>query len=68
MGKSAIAVGIVLITFGIWLLFTILSSNAPWFVLIYPLAAIGIGIALIILYKQEDIIEQRKDLNKKKSK
>lgn len=67
MGKSAIAIGIILIIFGIWLFFTVWSSDEPIWVLLYPLFSIGIGIALIILYRQEDIIEERKDLKSKKS-
>lgn len=68
MGKGAIWIGMILVIFGIWLFFVILYSNAPILVLIYPLLSIGIGIALIVLYKEEDKIEQRKDLNKKKAK
>jgi hypothetical protein len=67
MGKGAIAIGIICILFGIWLIYTMISSNTPIWVLIYPRLAIGIGIALIILYKEEDIIEERKDLKSKKS-
>ena len=67
MGKSAILVGIFLILFGIWLGFKILSSNAPLWILTYSLISIGLGIALIILYKSEDKIEQRKDIKTKKS-
>lgn len=68
MGKGAIWIGAALILFGIWLLFELLSSNVPILIMIYPLASIGIGIALIILYKEEDKIEERKDLKSKKSK
>lgn len=72
MGKGAIWIGMVFIVFGIWLGFKILSSDVAnteliW-VLIYPLFSIGIGIALIIFYKEEGKIEQRKDLKEKKSK
>ena len=65
MGKGAIGIGIICILFGIWLGYTLLSSNTSIFVFIYPLASIGIGIALIILYKEEDKIEQRRDLKAK---
>ncbi len=69
MGKGAIFIGIALILLGIWGVFKILSSNASngeliW-ILIYPLFSIGIGIALIIFYKAEDKIEERKDVKKK---
>ena len=67
MGKGAIWIGAALILFGIWLLFKLLSSNVPILILIYPIASIGIGIALIMLYKEEDKIEERKDLKPKKS-
>jgi len=68
MGKSAIFIGIALILLGIFGVFKILSSNTSIFILIYPLLSIGIGIALIIFYKEEDKIEERKDLKKKKLK
>jgi len=68
MGKGAIWIGIASIIFGIWLFFKIIYSNVPYLILIYPIAAIGIGIALIVLYKEEDKIEERKDLKSKKSK
>ncbi len=72
MGKGAIWIGMAFIVFGIWLCFKILSSDISdseliW-ILIYPLFSIGIGIALIIFYKEEGKIEQRKDLKEKKSK
>ncbi len=68
MGKGAIWIGMVFIVFGIWLGFKILSSNVSIFILIYPLLSVGIGIALIVFYKEEEKIEQRKDLKEEKSK
>jgi len=68
MGKGAIFIGIALILLGIFGVFKILSSSTSIFILIYPLLSIGIGTALIIFYKEEDKIEERKDLKKKKSK
>jgi len=68
MGKGAILIGIGLIIFGIWLSSEVFLEEAPIWVLIYPLISIGIGIAMIILYKEEDKIEERKDLKHSKSK
>ena len=63
MGKGAIFIGILFILVGAFGVFKVLSTNTPIWVLFYPLIGIGIGIALIILYKAEDKIEERKDLN-----
>ncbi len=68
MAKGAIWIGIGLIILGVWGFFKIFSSDIPVLVLIYPLFSIGIGIALIIFYKEEDKIEERKDLKAKKPK
>jgi len=65
MGKGAIFIGMAFIIFGIWLTYIVLTGSAPIWVLIYPLISIGIGIALIILYDQENKIEQRKDIKTK---
>jgi xanthine/uracil/vitamin C permease (AzgA family) len=71
MGKGAIFVGIIIILLSLILMAAILTSDVPYGVLIYPLVGIGIGIALIVFWKEEDIIEERKDktknLNKTKS-
>jgi branched-subunit amino acid permease len=67
MGKGAIFIGILLVLVSIWGAFKVLTTNTPILVLIYPLVGIGIGIALIVLYKEESKIEQRKDLKSKKS-
>ena len=68
MAKGAILIGAGLVLFGIWLLFQILSSDTHLLLLLYPLFSIGIGIALIVLNKEEGKIEERKDLKSKKSK
>ena len=65
MGKGAILIGIVLILIGIWGCFKVLSSDETIWILIYPLFSIGIGLALIIFYKEEGKIEGRKDIKKK---
>ena len=54
MGIGAILIGIGFILFGIFLVSLIITAGAPVFVLIYALIAIGIGIALIVLNKEED--------------
>ena len=68
MGKGAIWIGIALILVGAWGIFKTLSSQTPIWVLIYPLFSIGIGIALVVFYKEEGKIEVRKDIKKGKSK
>ena len=65
MGKGAIAIGIVFILFGIFL-FAVSKFNIV--AVIYGTVSIILGIALIVLYKEEDKVEQRKDINKRKSK
>ena len=62
MGKGAIALGIALIIFGLALFIFI-----PIVGLIYGSISIIIGIALMIFWKEEDIVEQRKDLKPKKT-
>ena len=68
MGKGAIWIGVALTLLGAWGIFKTLSTETPIGVLIYPLFSIGIGIALMIFYKEEGKIEERKDIKKKKSK
>ncbi len=63
MGKGAIAIGAILIVFGIFL---ILLSNFNVVGLIYGLLAIAIGIGLIVFWREESKIEERKDLKSKK--
>ena len=67
MGKGAVFIGILLILVGAWGAFKVLSTSTPFWVLFYPLMGIGIGIAMIILFRAEDKIEERKDLKSKKS-
>ena len=52
--------GVVLALFGVWLAFNI--TNEPLWVYIYPVGIILMGIALIIYWRSEDIVEQRKDI------
>ncbi len=68
MGKGAIWMGIAFILFGLWLAYEIILDETSLWILLYPLLSIGIGIGLIVLYKEEDIIEKRKDLKEKKTK
>ncbi|MFC1685463.1 hypothetical protein ACFLZZ_00390 [Nanoarchaeota archaeon] len=68
MGKIAIGSGIIIIFLGLWLLIALISDNAPLIALIWPLVFIGTGMGLIILYKEEDKIERRKDLKERRTK
>jgi len=68
MAKGAILIGIGLIIVGVWGFFRIFSSEAHILFTLYPLFSIGIGIALVVLNKEEDKIEERKDLKARKSK
>jgi uncharacterized membrane protein YiaA len=69
MSKGAIVVGVAIIILGIWIsLEVIADTEAPIFILIYPIIMIGLGIAMIILNKEEDKVEQRKDIKTKKPK
>ncbi len=65
MGKGAIAIGIICIILGAWIIFKIFSSNTPLWVAVYPLILIILGIGLIIFFKEEEKVEQRKDIKKK---
>jgi len=65
MAKGAIPIGILFVLFGSFLL---LVTNFNPVGLIYGIIAIILGIALIAFHKEEDIIEQRKDLKPKKHK
>jgi predicted tellurium resistance membrane protein TerC len=62
MGKEIIILGIILVLFGTFLL--IITKFHP-VGLIYGTILIVIGLALILLNKEEDRIEQRKDINTK---
>ncbi len=68
MGKGAIVIGALLILVSAFGFFKILAAEISLFVLIYPLVGVVVGIAMIILYKEEDKIEERKDLKSLKSK
>jgi len=62
MTKSAIITGVLLVVFGIWLFFKILSGlEQIWWFYIYPIVIILIGVALMVFWKSEDRIEERKD-------
>ena len=61
MTKSAIYTGIGLVIFGIWLFFKILGSQEGGWLFIYPILIIAGGIAMMVLWKSEDIIEKRRD-------
>jgi len=65
MAKGAIYFGMILILFGIFLLFI---AKFHIVAIIYGSIAIIIGLALIIFHNLEDKIEQRKDINIKKNK
>jgi type IV secretory pathway VirB3-like protein len=62
MSKIKTAVGIVLIIIGIVLLF--ISSST----IILGILSIILGVGFIIFRKDENIIEEREDLNKRKAK
>ncbi|MBT3397391.1 hypothetical protein HOA55_00080 [archaeon] len=61
MAKSAIYLGIAWLIFAAWLFYV----SRSWIALGVNAA---IGIALILLHKEEDKIEERKDINKPKAK
>ena len=68
MSKSAIAVGIILTLLGLWISLKIITSDeTPLLVIIYPAIMIALGIAMIILNKEESKVEQRKDINTKEA-
>ncbi len=67
MTKEIIVIGTAITVLGIWLSLEVIASNeTPLFVLIYTLIITALGIAMIILNKEEGKIEQRKDLKPKK--
>ena len=59
MGKGAIILGAIIILIGIGFLFVSIISAVIFIIM---------GLALIIFWNEENKIEQRKDLNKKKGK
>ena len=69
MGKGAIWIGGVLILFGIYLSYKVLTSpETPNWILIHISIITLIGVGLIVFFRAEDKIEQRKDINNKKDK
>ena len=64
MGKGAIIIGASCLFVGLLIVFGILISEASNWFIFHPvlLMLIGIGIALIVFYRAESEIEQRKDL------
>ena len=68
MSKGVIVTGVAIIILGIWIALEVAADNeAPLFILIYPAIMIIVGIAMIILNKEEDKVEQRKDIKTKQS-
>tara|TARA_Y100000310_G_C20527440_1_gene736774 strand:+ start:367 stop:570 length:204 start_codon:yes stop_codon:yes gene_type:complete len=66
MGKGAIIIGIVMILFGFYWVYEVLSDpEIPNFLLIHLSFFIAIGIGLIVFFKAENKIEERKDIKKK---
>jgi len=66
MTKGAIWIGIGCILAGVfWAYKVIISKEAPNFLLIHLSVLIGVGIALIVFNKEEEKVEQRKDMKKK---
>jgi ABC-type nickel/cobalt efflux system permease component RcnA len=69
MGKGAIAIGIVCILAGLyWTYEVITSPDVPNWLLIHLSILIITGIGLIVFFREENKIEQRKDINNKKDK
>jgi len=67
MGKGAILIGAVLIIFGIFLAYkTISSTETPNWLLIHISVMILIGVGMIVFFKEESKIEQRKDIKTRK--
>ena len=63
MGKGAILIGVVAVIAGLSILIFLKIGG-----LIYGTILILVGIALMIFWKEEDKVEQRKDLKSKKTK
>ena len=62
MSKSAFVTGGLVVLFGIWLFFKIFSmSERLWWFFIYPVVVLVIGVSLVMFWKSEDRIEERKD-------
>jgi len=67
MTKSARYVGIGCVIIGVLAALGIYISDAPNWLVFHPLIliSIGVGIALLFLWKAEDTIEKRKDEEEK---
>ena len=62
MTKSAILAGIGVILFGIWIGYEVtFAEEFSWWLYSYPIIIIASGIAMMIFWKSEDIIEERQD-------
>ena len=69
MGKGAIVIGIICILAGVyWAYKVIASPDVPNWLLIHLSVLIIVGIGLIVLNKEENKIEERKDLKSEKTK
>ena len=67
MSKGAIAIGIACILAGFWWSYKVVSTpETPNWLLIHLSVLILVGVLLIGFSKEEQKIEQRKDINKKK--
>ena len=60
MSKSAVVTGFLLVVFGIWLFFKLFGTDVFWLYL-YPVVVVVVGVCLIIFYRSEDRIEERED-------
>ena len=64
MVKSAIYTGILFIIAGL-ILFIFINLRL-WALSIYPIGLIIVGVLLILFWREEDKMEQRKDIRKRK--
>ena len=63
MAKGAILIGIICILAGLYWAYNVVTNpEYPIFLLIHLSILIGIGITLIVFNKEEQKIEQRKDI------
>ena len=66
MGKGAIAIGVICILAGLYWSYNVITNpEFPMFLLIHLSVLIGVGVGLIVFFREEDKIEERKDLKKK---
>ena len=62
MSKSAFVTGVLVVLIGVWLFLAIFrGSEQLWWFYIYPVVLVCVGVSLILFYKSEDKIEERKD-------